>query len=148
MPSRFQLPPIVKAAERLLVDIEQAVRRFPRTHRYAIGEDLRRKAMAVYSLACRAWRDRRQQRYLVERLVWMVDELKQHMQIAKLLHAFVSFGQFEALARQAHALGAQAGGWRRNIQQSPSVQSAAGPTAGPQRDQKLSTRAAPAGAKP
>ena len=148
MPSRFQLPPIVKAAERLLVDIEQAVSRFPRAHRYAIGSDLRKKAMHVYSQACRAWRETTHKRHHVERLVWMVDELQQHMQIAKLLHAFVNFRQFEHLARQVNAIGAQAGGWRRNFQQSPSVQNAAGLKTGPQRDQKLSTRAASAGANP
>jgi hypothetical protein len=33
----FTLPPVVKQAERLLVEIELAVRRFPRYHKYALG---------------------------------------------------------------------------------------------------------------
>jgi hypothetical protein len=145
MPSRFQLPPIVKAAERLLVDIENAVRRFPRYHRYQIGADLRTQAMSVYRVASRAWRDRAHQRRWVEQLVWAVDELKQYMQTAKLLHAFTSFRQFEELARQAHGLGAQAGGWRKSFE-TPNAQSAQGSNAVPQRGKKLSTCAASTGA--
>lgn len=37
----FSLPPIVKAAERLLLEIELAVRRFPRYHKYTHGTHLR-----------------------------------------------------------------------------------------------------------
>lgn len=37
----FALPPIAKLAERLQLDIEQAVRGFPRFHKYALGADLR-----------------------------------------------------------------------------------------------------------
>jgi hypothetical protein len=145
MPSRFQLPPIVKAAERLLVDIENAVRRFPRYHRYQIGADLRTQAMQAYRVANRAWRDRAHQRRWVEQLVWAIDELKQYLQTAKLLHAFTSFAQFEELARQAHGLGAQAGGWRRQFT-NPQAQSAPGSNAVVQRGKKLSTCAASTGA--
>jgi hypothetical protein len=145
MSSRFQPPPIIKAAERLLVDIEQAVRAFPRYHRYQVGADLRAKAQAVLMLAGRAWRDRPRQAQWVGDLVWAIDELKQLLQVAKLLHAFSGFRQFEYLARLAVELGAQAGGWRRQLQ-SPSAQDAAGSHAFPQRGQKLSTRAASAGA--
>ncbi len=145
MPSRFQLPPIVKASERLLIDIEQAVRAFPRYHRYQIGTELRHQAMTVYRTANRAWRDRAHQRRWVEQLVWQVDELKQYLQTGKLLHAFTSFRQFEYLATQANGLGAQSGGWRRQLQH-PNVQNAQGPMAVAQRDKKLSTHAASHGA--
>ena len=60
----FQLPPIAKTAERLLLEIEQAVAGFPRKHRYTAGEELRKQAMGVTVLVHRAWRDRRQQRAL------------------------------------------------------------------------------------
>ncbi|WP_125359755.1 four helix bundle protein [Stenotrophomonas sp. 278] len=94
MTSRFQPPPIIKASERLLVDIEKAVRAFPRYHRYAVGSDLRSKAMEVLTGAGRAWRDRASQARLVGELVWKVDELKQYLQVAQLLRAYSSFGQF------------------------------------------------------
>ena len=147
MPSRFQLPPIVKAAERLLVDIEQAVRRFDRYHRYQIGADLRKHAAEVYRLANRAGRDVNQRHQLVPQLVWAVDEVKQTMQIAKLIHAFKSFRQFEALARQAEDVGKQAGGWRKLVQH-PKVQNAPAQQGVTQRGQKLSARAASTGANP
>ena len=147
--SRFSPPPIIRASERLLLDVENAVRRFPRYHRYQIGADLRRQAMTVYRRANRAWRDRAKQSAWVDALVWDIDDLKQHLQTGKLLQAFVSFAQFEALARQAEGLGAQAGGWRRQLMH-PSAQSVQAGNGVAQRGEKLSTRSAsaPAGAYP
>ena len=145
MPSRFQLPPIVKTAERLLVDIENAVRSFPQYHRNKIGGDLRTQAMKVYNLANRAWQDRAHQPRWVKQLKWEVDALKQYMQVAKLLHAFKSFRQFEALARVAHELGAQAGGWCKKFD-TPKAQNAPGSHAVVQRGKKLSTCDASTGA--
>lgn len=75
----FQLPPIVKAAEQLCVEIEDAVRRFVRYHRYVIGTDLRKQAMHVYGLAERAWRDQAQQARWVVDLVWAIDELQRYL---------------------------------------------------------------------
>ena len=144
MTSRYQPPPIIKAAQRLLVDIEQFVRGFDRYHKYQIGSDLRRAAGTVVQLASRAWRDQAHRRRWVGQLVWAVDELKQHMQTAKLIKAFRSFRHFEHLARQAEELGAQVGGWNRQL--SPQAQNAGGGRAAPQRGQKLSTRTASAGA--
>lgn len=45
------LPPVIKLCERLLVDIELAVRRFARFHKYTFGSDLRTQAMNVTRLA-------------------------------------------------------------------------------------------------
>jgi len=148
MTSRFQPPPIIKAAERLLVDIENAVRRFDRYHKYSTGEDLRREAKEVMKLATRAWREREPARrgHWTGELVATVDDLKQTLQVAKLLRAFRSFKHFEYLARQAVELGQQVGGWHR--QQSPEAQNAGARQAVPQRGKKLSTRAASAGANP
>ena len=71
----FALPPIVKLAERLLLEIEQAVRSFPRHHKYTLGTDLRQQAMEVVRLCNRAWRDRARQGHWTERLVWAIDEI-------------------------------------------------------------------------
>jgi hypothetical protein len=142
----FQLPPIVKAAERLVVEIEQAVRRFPRYHRYQIGADLRSQALAVFGLADKAWRDRMHQPRWVTQLVDGIDELRRRLQIAKLLNATASFRQFEHLIRLIEDLGRQAGGWRKHLQH-PKGQNAQGKHAVAQRAQTLSTCAASAGAK-
>ena len=135
----FAPPPIVKLAERLMLEIEQAVRKFPRYHKYAVGADLRADSRKVAQLAHRAWRQRARQSELVTRLVWAVDDLKITMQLASQLRAFGSFGQFEALARIARDLGKQVGGWHR--QQHPKEQSASAGEPS-QRLQILSTHAA------
>jgi len=120
------------------------VRAFPRYHRYQVGSDLRREAAEVMKLATRAWRDPARRGYWTGELVGAVDDLKQTLQVAKLLRAFPSFRRFEYLARQAVELGQQVGGWHR--QQSPQAQNAEAPQGVPQRGKKLSTRAASAGA--
>ena len=135
---------MIKACERLLVELEQAVRQFPRYHRYAVGADLRKAAQATYCTANRAWRDQAGRPQWVDRLVWQVDEIKMHLQVAKLVGALASFRQFEHLARQVEGLGAQVGGWRRQLH--PSAQNATAARGVPQRGQKLSTQAASAGA--
>ena len=133
----FTLPPAVRLAEGLARDIEQAVARFKRDYRYTHGAKLRACAWAVLSTANRAARDRARQAMWLERLVWEVDELKLALQLGKQLRVFASFGQFEALARSAAALGRQVGGWHK--QHHPQGQSAAARAPG-QRAKTLSTR--------
>ncbi|WP_346839793.1 four helix bundle protein [Microbulbifer sp. SAOS-129_SWC] len=134
-----QLPEIAKKAERLLIDIEQAVRGFPRYHKYTLGTDLRNQAMAVLRLCHRAWRDRSRQPHWVSELTWAIDELKLSLQLGSQLRAFRSFRQFESLIRLAEEVGRCAGGWRRQLHrksQNPQGQ------AQPERAQILSGRAA------
>jgi len=147
--SRYQPAPILKAAENLWLAIEQAVERFPaRRHRYGIGARLNDLAFEVYSLANRAWRDRSQQRDLVELLRWKVDDLKLCLTMGKRLEAFSGKREFFALALQAEQLGAQAGGWFKSLS-SPSAQNAQASDRHVQRGQKLSARdASDNGAKP
>jgi hypothetical protein len=137
----FQLPPIAQTAERLLLEIERAVAGFPRRHRYTVGADLRQQAMGVTVLVHRAWRDRRNQVALIERVRWEVDALKIRMQLCSRLRAFASLAQFEMLARIARELGKQAGGWhRQHSGQHPNGQNGHGSHADAQRAKKLSTR--------
>lgn len=60
----YELPPIVKASERLMREIEIAVTRFPRAHRYTLGSDLRsdvmrerRRQVETEEHPSQAWRD-------------------------------------------------------------------------------------------
>ena len=135
----FSLPPIVKLAERLLVEIEVAVRRFPRYYKYTVGAELRAIAMRVCRLTHRAWRDRARQAEWISRLVWLIDDLKINLQLGSRIKAFASFAQFEVLARLASELGKQAGGW--NKRNAPRGQNG-GAAAHDQRAQILSTHAA------
>ncbi|MGN6520851.1 MAG: four helix bundle protein [Dokdonella sp.] len=148
MTRSYQPPAIIKAIERLLVDVDRAVRTFARRFRYDLGGDLRKQAMQVFHLANKAVRDQvlERRRQWIDDLVWAIDDLKQYLQTAKLLGATRSFGQFAHLARQIEDVGRQAGGWKRQL--NPKAQSAQA-DAHAQRGQKLSTRAASAaGANP
>jgi hypothetical protein len=140
MASRYTPPPIIKAIERLLVDIEQAVGTFARKHR-EIGKSLREQAMLVFHLANKACRDRARQAHWVYELVWAIDDLRQILQTCKLLGVTRSLRQFEHLVRQIESVGMQSGGWHRQL--SSKAQNARGDEACAQRGQKLSTRAAP-----
>lgn len=108
-----QAPDIVKLAERVLVEIEQAVKGFARYHKYASGADLRAQARRVAEIANRAWRDQPRRAEWIGRLVFTIDDLKMRMQVSKLIGAFKSFKQFEALIRLVSDLGKQCGGWHK-----------------------------------
>ena len=133
------LPPVIKVAEQLRREIEDAVRRFARYHKYTTGTDLRAAAKKVVLHAHQAWRDRPRQREWLSKLVWAVDELKLELQLGREVRAFASARQFEMLARLAADLGKQVGGW--NKRQHPSGQNP-GPVADPERPQILSAPAA------
>ncbi|MDE2103243.1 MAG: four helix bundle protein [Patescibacteria group bacterium] len=138
-----RLPPIAKAARRVLMAIEEAVTRFPRRHKYTIGADLRRDAMKVARAIHRAWRDRAQQLERVGELATAMDELKLSMQLGKDVNAFGSFGEFEALVRLIVDLGKQVGGWLKALHSKGQNDEARAPR---QRAQILSACDAPMGA--
>ena len=102
-------------ANRLLVVIKEAVRRFPRYHKYTLGADLRRQAMGVCRLIVRAWHEREQRARHVRRLVFAIDDLKVLIQLGKEVRAFRSFSEFRTAAELAVSLGRQSGGWLRRV---------------------------------
>jgi hypothetical protein len=136
----YELPPILKLSQRLLLEIEQAVKRFAKYHRYTVGTKLRDQAWEVRAIAERAWRDKSRQAQWVSDLVWAVDELKFGLQLGKEIKAFISFAQFENLARLAADLVKQVGGWFK--QQHPKGQNGVTVNSSRQRPTTLSTRAA------
>ena len=139
-----EAPAIVRLAERVLVEIENAVRAFPRFHKYAIGNELRSQARDTARWAHRAWRDRARRGEWLNRLVFAIDDLKVTMQVANTIQAFPSFRLFESLARLISDLGRQCGGWQREHlkgQNSRTAESAG-------RAQILSARDASHGANP
>lgn len=123
--------PIWRDANRLLLEIERAVRRFPRYHKYALGNDLRRQAMDVCRAIVRASEPGGRERAL-ERLVLAVEDLKISMQLAKELEAFASFAEFARIAELAVLVGKQSGGWRKSARARarPEVHPASAPGAG------------------
>jgi hypothetical protein len=137
-----QSPAIVQLAERVLVEIEEVVRGFPRYHKYAIGTELRGRARTVAQASCRAWRDIDRRSERLRELDIAIDNLKLDLQTAQRLHAFKSFAQFESIARNVSTLGRQFGAWQRQHLKSQSRQ--ASEVAG--RAQILSARDASQGA--
>jgi hypothetical protein len=108
--------PIWRDANRLLLEIEQAVRRFPRYHKYAVGADLRQQAMLVCRLLVRALSAENRQRVeQVQNLRHAADDLKVMIQLAKEVKAFQSFRQFEEISKLAVAVGRQGGAWHRRL---------------------------------
>jgi hypothetical protein len=110
---RYRQVPIWRDASRFLLDVEQAVRQFPRYHKYTLGSELRRQAMAICRLVARAAQtsEPARKRGLLEQLVWQIEDIKMSVQLAKELEAFASFAQFQRLAEQSVSLGKQSGGW-------------------------------------
>jgi hypothetical protein len=116
MNQRMQQMPLWRDASRLLLAIEEAVRHFPRYHKYAIGNDLRHQAMGVCRLVVRAYNDKLNRGRQVSRLVVAIDDLKIQIQLAKELRVFRHFREFQAIAELVVAVGKQSGGWRRRVQ--------------------------------
>lgn len=90
--------------------------RFPRTHRYSVGADLRNGARQVARLTFIAWRDRQHQLSRVRELSVAIDDLKLEMMLAKDVHAFRSMNEFEDRARIVSDLGKQCGGWLKGLE--------------------------------
>jgi hypothetical protein len=134
-----QAPPIARLSHRILADVENAVRRFPRFHKYSIGADLRAHAMQIARCIHKAWRDPEHRLARVMELCSAVDDLKISMQLGKAVKAFGSFAEFEALAKLVNELGQQSGGWLKSLQ---SKGQNADAREQPQRAQILSTRVA------
>jgi hypothetical protein len=107
----YGLPPILKSAETLLVEVERAVISGKRIYRNGYGSDLRQQAQRVAFIAHKAWWERENQPQWSATLKDAVDDLKLRIQIGGRIHAFSSFGKFEQLARLAADLGRQVGGW-------------------------------------
>ena len=92
--ARYDHLPIWKDAVSLAVLLEEAVRRFPRYHKYALGVDLRRQAYAVCRGVVVANGERDGRARAVERLAVAVEELKLLVQMGKEVKAFASFNLF------------------------------------------------------
>ena len=101
--ARYEHLPIWRDAMRLLVLVEEAVRRFPRYHKYALGTDLRRQAQTICRLIVRINNARENREPLLERLVLAVEDIKLLIQLGKEVRAFASFQEFQQAAELAVA---------------------------------------------
>jgi hypothetical protein len=68
--------PLWRDSQQLLLLIEQAVRHYPRYHKYTLGTELRQQAMKICRLLARAYNDKAQRLRYVIQLNEVVDDLK------------------------------------------------------------------------
>ena len=118
---RSQRPAIWADAMRLAVEIEQAVRRFSRYHKYTLGADMRRQAAHICQLVGQAARFAHQRPRTLERLVMAVEALKTTIYLAKEVQAFASFAQFQRIVELAVLVGKQSGGWFKQAAARPAA---------------------------
>jgi hypothetical protein len=108
--------PIWRDATQLLLAVEQAVRHFPRYHKYTLGTEMRQQAMKICQLVSRSWQDKARAPETLPRLVLAVDDLKIQLQLGRELQVFRNFAEFEKLAGLTVQVGKQSGGWLRRMQ--------------------------------
>ncbi|MEN9503502.1 MAG: hypothetical protein RI964_2787 [Pseudomonadota bacterium] len=80
--------PIWRDATQLLLAVEQAVRHFPRYHKYTLGTEMRQQAMKICQLVSRSWQDKARAPETLPRLVLAVDDLKIQLQLGRELPVF------------------------------------------------------------
>jgi 23S rRNA-intervening sequence protein len=102
--------PIYKKSVDLALCIEQAVRGFPRYHKYAIGADMRHLARTIAALIIKANSQRDKTASLTE-LRDRCEEMKFLITLGKEIKAFTGFKQFQAAAGFAVDLSRQSEGW-------------------------------------
>ncbi|MDO8947225.1 MAG: four helix bundle protein [Desulfocapsaceae bacterium] len=110
--------PIWRDCNRLLLEIEQSVRGFPRYHKYTVGADMRRQAMVICRLLVRALDAERDKKlYQVRQMRLAIDDLKVMIQLAKEIKAFMNFQQFQVVSELVVTIGKQGGAWCRQLTQ-------------------------------
>ena len=111
--AQYQHLALWKQTVSLTVFLEEAVRRFPRYHKYALGTDLRRQIYLVSRLIVLANNASEKRLMLLERLMGEIEALKLYIQMAKEIKAFTNFNDFQQASQMAVSLGKQCGGWQR-----------------------------------
>jgi len=115
MNPKLKQMPLWRDANRLLLLIEDAMRKFPRYHKYTLGSDLRKQAMNICRWIARAVHDRGGRTQHIKRLIFCIDDMKVLIQLGKELKAFQNFKVFQVLAEISVGLGRQSGGWQRRL---------------------------------
>lgn len=105
--------PIYKKAMDLAILTEQAVKKFPRSHRYSLGQDLRTHSQELLKLIIKV-NSRRDKRGLLTELRDHAEILKTLVVLAKELKAFSSFKEFEGISKLVVEICKQSEGWLKS----------------------------------
>lgn len=90
-----KVSPILRDANRLLLETEQIVQHFPRYHKYALGGELRAQVFKINQLIAHAWQYKQQTEYYLNRVIRAIDDLKIQLQLVKELNVFRNFAEFQ-----------------------------------------------------
>jgi 23S rRNA-intervening sequence protein len=107
--------PLWRDAMRLAVEMEIAVRHFPRYHKYTLGTELRQAAHHICQDVAHAAQWALPRLQTLQRLVERIEALKISVQLAKELRAFTNFAQFQRIVELAVSVGRQSGGWLKRV---------------------------------
>lgn len=108
--------PIWRDCNLLLLQIGQAVRKFPKYHKYTLDSDLRKQAMLIVRYLARAVSAKNQLKLrCVHKLQSLIDEIKVMINLAKELKAFENFKQFQQLTELSVSIGKQNGAWLNKL---------------------------------
>jgi hypothetical protein len=108
------LPSVVTKAYDLLLWLINHVGKFPRSHRFVLGERVETAMLDVLMLLVEASYER-QKLPLLQRANLELEKLRLLIRLGKDL-GFTSVKQYEYVSRELVALGQQIGGWRRQQQ--------------------------------
>ncbi|MEY4760650.1 MAG: hypothetical protein RLZZ200_506 [Pseudomonadota bacterium] len=108
---RTDLPDVVKAAQRMLAEIQLAVRQFPRMHRYDIGARLLDSAEQICVQLLQSWHQRHRRLTVAQAASDELDQLKVRIQLGHDVQAWRSYAQAQHVYRLATEVGQQCGGW-------------------------------------
>ncbi len=108
--ARYHLLSLWKTALDLALAVERAVVHFPRSHRYALGTDLRRSAQRICTLVVRANAGELYRTNTLDELISTVEETKTLTTLGKAMRAFYDFNPFACIAERAVSLGKLSGG--------------------------------------
>ena len=113
--AKYSHLPIWKTGMSLAVHLENAIRRFPRYHKYTLGSDLRHKALTICTLVARANSAHGVKRFqTLEELVYSVEEIKTLVQLAREVQAWANQNEFLQATEYVVDIGKQAASWHRS----------------------------------
>ena len=107
--------PIYRDASALVIEIEQAVRQFPRYHQYTLGSEMRKTAYDLLIAITHSINNKDSRLKTIKKAHNFSEALKIKIHIAKNI-TNISFKVFENLATLAISISKQCKAWHKSLQ--------------------------------
>ncbi len=111
--AKYKTLPILRDSRLMMVEVERIVKDFPRYHKYTLGTEIRQTAMKVYKYVSRAIKYKEFRKSYITKLLFVLDDLNLQLQVAKELHVFKSFRQFEIILTHTQQISKQSFSWKK-----------------------------------